>query len=54
LTDVSVATPRRYYFVCLPRDADTPKVASLRTWLRDEFARDDAPAVKPAARARRR
>jgi LysR family glycine cleavage system transcriptional activator len=54
LTDVSVATPRRYYFVCLPRDVDTPKVASLRAWLRDEFARDDAPAVTPAARARRR
>jgi LysR family glycine cleavage system transcriptional activator len=54
LTDVSVATPRRYYFVCLPRDAASPKVAALRTWLREEFARDDAPAVTPAARARRR
>ena len=54
LTDVSVATPRRYYFVCLPRDAASPKVAALRTWLREEFARDDASAVTPAARARRR
>jgi LysR family glycine cleavage system transcriptional activator len=24
---------RSYFFVCLPRDADTPKVAALRAWL---------------------
>ena len=54
LTDVSVATPRSYHFVCLPRDAGAPKVEALRAWLRAEFARDDAPAVRPAVRARRR
>jgi len=52
LTDVVVATPRSYYFVCQPRDADTPKVAALRAWLRDEFARDDAPISAASASAR--
>jgi LysR family glycine cleavage system transcriptional activator len=39
LTDVEVATPRSYFFVCLPRDADTPKVAALRAWLRATSSR---------------
>jgi LysR family glycine cleavage system transcriptional activator len=47
LSDISVPTPRQFWFVCLPRDAGAPKIAALRDWLRDEFARADAARPPP-------
>jgi LysR family transcriptional regulator, glycine cleavage system transcriptional activator len=54
LFDIEVPSPRGYYLVYPPRNADAPKIAALRAWLREEFARDDReiPRTKPAPRGR--
>jgi LysR family glycine cleavage system transcriptional activator len=41
LFDIEVPGPRKYFLVYPPRLADSPKIALLRQWLRDEIARDD-------------
>lgn len=51
LSDIVVPTPRQFWFVCLPRDAATPKVLALRDWLRAEFARDAARRAPSRLRA---
>ena len=38
LFDVEVPSPFRYYLVYPPRLADSPKLALLRAWLRDEIS----------------
>ena len=54
LSDVVVPSPRQYYLVCLPRDVDAPKIAALRGWLNDEFARSDVPRRKSATHESRK
>src|SRR2546422_3844581 len=51
LFDVEVPSPFRYYLVYPPRLADSPKLALLRAWLRDEIARDEG---EPPQTPRRR
>ena len=52
LFDVEVPSPFRYYLVYPPRLADSPKLALLRAWLRDEIARDEGgPPQTPRRRS---
>jgi LysR family glycine cleavage system transcriptional activator len=52
LFDISVAAPRRFFFVYPPRVANAPKLALFREWLFAELAADRTLAV-PVKRARR-
>lgn len=55
LFQVEVAAPRAFYLVYLSRASDSPKLASLREWLKAEFALDKkywATITQPARRRR--
>ncbi len=45
LFDVTVLSPHRYFLVYPLRRADSPKLDSLRTWLKREIARDEGGAA---------
>jgi len=42
---VTVLSPHRYFLVYPLRRADSPKLDSLRTWLKREIARDEGGAA---------